>query len=217
MAADNYRARVAHVEADQLTNIVDARASDFRSVAEKTVMVDGLVARNGNRRVFPEGPDYEWIEDHAEELGGVAQKTLRGRRLEVFRALVIAPLMGEEKMPAQWLAEKFSVSIDRIYKDLERAKDQMKTAFQRKPTDQNTVESDGASCPTCGRRYDGFSSWTACERGYNLNSETFNIKYIHEVHSECLPPSYRAKRLAAWKKKTPPRKFRGVKRLSPPQ
>jgi hypothetical protein len=180
-------------EGDRITRIIDAKDAGSLNVAGKTITVDGLVAKNGNRRVLPdwETADDKW--DHefrVEQLRDDARRVLTGRRRDVFEQMVIGPLAGDEKPDVRTLADKYSVPTTRIYEDLARGKEQMKAAHKRltPPTETRS----GERCQTCGRPYGLASSWSACERGYNLNPGP-DKRFLSEIHPECLA-GYRAKK-----------------------
>ena len=166
-------------------------AAGFTKIKGKHVVVDGLVSRDGNRRILPESHDYEWIDLKRSACKGLLARC-SGPSSTGIRGVSNRTAARRHKNSGADAGRETRGLADENYKDLERAKVQVMKAFKRKAPET----ANEPSCPTCGRKYDR-DNWAACKRGYNLVSMYGRPSHIHEVHSECLPPAYKAKLLAA--------------------
>jgi transposase-like protein len=103
------------------------RAGGFTKVGGKYVMADGLVSRQGFRKILPEGPGRMFTDlvtnmpEHlltdmlVGELVALAKKVLHQRNATVFEGLVLNPLLGEPRVTVAALAHQFGVKPHVIY------------------------------------------------------------------------------------------------------
>lgn len=162
-------------------------ATGFALVGGKHVATDGVVSREGYRRIVPDsGLEVGWLEWRTETLAMVAKEVLRGRSATVFEARVLNPLMGLPKRSAEDLARQFGCTLARIYKIVDDAKEKLMAAVARYEQDKSLTAA-AEKCPTCGRIYDNDYTWGACHYGYNSSA-----KLSPFTRTECVPPAYRS-------------------------
>jgi hypothetical protein len=183
------------------------RARGFAKVAGRHVMADGLVARSGRRRIFPDHANMRELEDRADVLLAIAKQVLRGRNATVFEGRVIDPLLGRPKRSVEELAAQFGVSPAKIHKITERCKERVSEAAERFAAPKN----DGIKCPECGRIY---AEWNfgQCTRGddespatsvgltWYVDFRTVNYRDGRGIHPDCLPEPYLSEAVAMQKK-----------------
>jgi hypothetical protein len=179
-------------EEDNVTRIVNAKSADAVKVDGKTVTPDGLVTRSGRRRVFTDTSDF--TQEHDDMLRDLAAQELRGRRLEIFKALVLDAIPdGDKAAMVASLAKKYGVPAARIYRELHVSKERLKMAIEQR-VPRAHASSPGGACPTCGRLYDhgAIDPWAVCKRGYSGLCTRLDRRFVHEIHPECLSPAERS-------------------------
>jgi len=181
-------------------------AAGYTKTSGKTVAADGLVSRNGYRRILPENDDSEWLEcskDYRlDELEDIAKQIFHGRNATVFEALFLAPLRGESGRTVEDLAGQFGATPHRIYKiknecksrviDRLRAAQSSEIDHRGRPIvpkeirDSMDGEKNQEKCGVCGRVY----AWTLSPACSGRVGQT-----AASTRPECLRAQQRAKEL----------------------
>jgi len=130
------KARQEDHRADPGTSIEAKYATGFTREAGKHVAHTGPLTRDSGRlKIFPEGKDWEWIEENTAILQDTAKQVLHGRNATIFENCVTNPLrgLGNYKSAVQDMAARFNIPDTRVYKIIDKCKQRVTRAIRGVP------------------------------------------------------------------------------------
>jgi hypothetical protein len=107
------------------------QANGFRKVAGRRIMVDGLVARNGRRRILPNYGSSLELGGRAQQVLQLARQVLPIRDLDIYTELVIKPAEGRPGRSVADLMEDHGCSRDTIERSKKRSQARLLDAAEQ--------------------------------------------------------------------------------------